>query len=161
MIGRRVTRSRPLLVLGLGAAVLLIAAAASVAARPTAAPSLPPISSDRLIASSLRALARDPSVSGHLTAHLDFGLPSIPTEGPGAPRRRPRGSWPLSPGPIDCVCGVRQTAFGWPTYSRRRSGPCSSLGRTHGHGTSARSPPIIWAGSPRGIAGRRTRAIDL
>jgi len=78
-------------VLGLGAAVLLIAAAASVAARPTAAPSLPPISSDRLIASSLRALARDPSVSGHLTAHLDFGLPSIPTEGPGAAASKAAG----------------------------------------------------------------------
>ena len=83
MIGARVTRSRALLVFGLGAALLLIAAAASVA-RPSSAPSLPPISSDRLTASTLRVLAQDPSVSGHLTAHLDFGLPSIPNEGPGA-----------------------------------------------------------------------------
>ncbi|HYT81028.1 MAG TPA: hypothetical protein VEQ37_17575 [Actinomycetota bacterium] len=90
MIGR-VTRSRALMVLGLGAAVLLIAAAASVAARPSSAPSLPPTSSDRLIASTLRALARDPSVSGHLTAHLDFGLPSIPNEGPGAAASKAAG----------------------------------------------------------------------
>jgi hypothetical protein len=64
-------------------AVLLVGAV-SVAARPSATPSLPPITPGRLIASTLRSLAQDRPVSGHLRARLDLGLPSIPDEGFGA-----------------------------------------------------------------------------
>lgn len=83
MIRIGVTRWRTVVVTTIGA-LLLAGVAVSVAARPSSPPSLPPTSPNRLIASTLRALAQDPSVSGHLTAHLDLGLPSIPNEGPGA-----------------------------------------------------------------------------
>ena len=66
--------------------VLVVAVAASVAARPSGHPNLSPISADRLIASSLRTLARDPAISGRLAVHLDLGLPAIPSGPPGAPR---------------------------------------------------------------------------
>jgi hypothetical protein len=82
MIGPRLTRTRVLVAGGLGV-ILVVAAAASVAARPPTTPQLPPISPERLVASALRALAEDPPVSGHLTAHLDLGLPAIPVEGSG------------------------------------------------------------------------------
>jgi hypothetical protein len=83
MITTAVTRWRTPLVAAIGALVL-VGVAASVAARPSSAPSLPPISSERLIASTLGALAQDGPVAGRLTAHLDLGLPAIPNEGPGA-----------------------------------------------------------------------------
>jgi hypothetical protein len=78
------TRTRTLLVAGVGA-VLLVVVAASVAARPSPSPVLPPISPEELVASTLRALARDRPVSGHLAAHLDLGLPALPdVAAPGA-----------------------------------------------------------------------------
>jgi len=83
MIGSGITRIRTLLVAGLGT-VLLVVAAAAVAARPSPSPNLPPISPEELVASTLRALARDRPVSGHLTAHLDLGLPTLPDVAPGA-----------------------------------------------------------------------------
>jgi hypothetical protein len=79
----RMNRARALLVAGLGM-VLLIAATASVAARTSASPDLPPITADRLVTSTLRALANDGPVSGRMAVHLDLGLPSIPDTGPGA-----------------------------------------------------------------------------
>lgn len=82
MIGSGVIRARTLLAAGLGALVLVVAAA-SMAARPSASPQLPPIAPERLIASTLRALARDRPVSGHLNAHLDLGLPALPDTVPG------------------------------------------------------------------------------
>jgi hypothetical protein len=82
MIGPGLTRWRTALVPVIGT-VLLFGVAASVAARPSSTPSLPPISPDRLIASTLRSLARDRPVSGHLRARLDLGLPAIPDEGVG------------------------------------------------------------------------------
>jgi hypothetical protein len=72
--------------------VLLVGVAAiSVAARPSSAPALAPISAERLIASTLRALAQDPPVSGRLAAHLDLGIPAIPHEGPAAVASGPAG----------------------------------------------------------------------
>ncbi|MGH2557321.1 MAG: LolA family protein [Actinomycetota bacterium] len=76
------TRTRTLVVAGLGMVVLVVAAA-SVAARPSPSPNLPPISPEGLVTSTLRALARDRPVSGHLTAHLDLGLPALPDVAPG------------------------------------------------------------------------------
>ena len=73
------------------AGVLLVGVAASVAARPSSAPALAPISTERLIASTLRALAQDPPVSGRLAAHLDLGLPAIPHEGPASVASGPAG----------------------------------------------------------------------
>jgi hypothetical protein len=78
-----VARWRTAIVPAIGA-LLLVGVAASVAARPSSSPSLPRIAPERLIASALRALAQDRPVSGHLTAHIDLGLPSLPADGPGA-----------------------------------------------------------------------------
>jgi hypothetical protein len=56
------------------------AAAAVRQARST--PSLPSITSQQLIASTLSALAHPRPVSGEVTARLDLGLPSLPQVGP-------------------------------------------------------------------------------
>jgi hypothetical protein len=90
MSGLRLPRRRVVLVAAL-AGVLLVGVAASVAARPSSAPDLAPISTERLIVSTLRALAQDPPVSGRLAAHLDLGLPAIPHEGPAAVASGPAG----------------------------------------------------------------------
>src|SRR5205809_7320343 len=87
MIRPRVTRSRAFVAAGLGI-VLVVAAAASVAARPSTAPRLAPISGERLIASTLRVLAKDPPVSARLALHLDLGPPALPA-GPPAPAPGP------------------------------------------------------------------------
>jgi len=42
---------------------------------------LAPIATDQLIASTLRAIADGRPISGHVSAHIDLGLPSLPTEG--------------------------------------------------------------------------------
>jgi hypothetical protein len=83
MIGPGSIRWRRAVVPVVGA-ILLVGVAASVAARPSATPSLAPISPHRVIASMLRSLAQDRPVSGHLRARLDLGLPAIPDEGIGA-----------------------------------------------------------------------------
>jgi hypothetical protein len=83
MTRSRVARWRTAVVPAIGV-FLLVGVAASVAARPSSSPSLPAIAPERLVASALRSLARDRPVSGHLTAHIDLGLPSLPAEGPGA-----------------------------------------------------------------------------
>jgi hypothetical protein len=90
MSGPRLPRRRVVMVAALAGA-LLVGVAASVAARPSSAPDLAPISTERLIASTLRALAQDPPVSGRLAAHLDLGLPAIPHEGPAAVESGPAG----------------------------------------------------------------------
>ena len=90
MSGPRSPSRRVVLVAAL-VGVLLVAIAASVAARPASAPPLAPISAERLIAATLRALAHDPPVSGRLAAHLDLGIPAIPHEGPAAVASGPAG----------------------------------------------------------------------
>jgi hypothetical protein len=82
MIRPRLTRTKAFVAAGLGV-VLVVAAAASVAARPSSAPRLAPISADRLVATTLRELSRDPAVSGRLAVHLDLGLPAVPAGLPG------------------------------------------------------------------------------
>src|SRR6266542_5007137 len=77
----RIRRSPLLLVLVL--AVVASGITAGLAAR-ASTPSLPSITPERLIASSLRALNADGPVSGQLLAHVDLGLPSLPDEGPRA-----------------------------------------------------------------------------
>src|SRR6266516_362588 len=78
----RIRRSPLLLVLVL--AVVSSGIAAGLAARAATTPSLPSITPERLIASSLRALNADRPVAGQLLAHVDLGLPSLPDEGPRA-----------------------------------------------------------------------------
>src|SRR5207244_13617905 len=78
----RVRRS-PLL-LALVAVLVSSGVAAGLAARTSTTPSLPSITPERLIASSLRALIADRPVAGQLLAHVDLGLPSLPDEGPRA-----------------------------------------------------------------------------
>ena len=90
MSGPRLPRRRVVLVAAL-AGVLLVGVAASVAARPSSAPALAPISAERLIASTLQALAQDPPVSGRLAAHLDLGIHALPHEGPAAVASGPAG----------------------------------------------------------------------
>ena len=77
----RIRRS-PLL-LALVSAVLASGIAAGLAAQ-ASSPTLPSITPERLIASSLRALIADRPVAGQLLAHVDLGLPSLPDEGPRA-----------------------------------------------------------------------------
>jgi hypothetical protein len=68
----------------LAVAVLLASGAAVGVAARASAPSLPPVAPERLIASTLQALAADRPVSGLLLAHVDLGLPSLPNEVPQA-----------------------------------------------------------------------------
>lgn len=80
-------RFRPVAILTAVAAVSALAAGLSARA---ATPSLPAISPDRLVASTLRALRADRPVSGQLLAHVELGLPSLPDQGPhgqGGPAR--------------------------------------------------------------------------
>jgi outer membrane lipoprotein-sorting protein len=74
----RLLRSRSL-VAALVAAAAIVLAAALVAAGSTSEPDLAPLPADRLIASSLAAVA-DPSlsVSGTVATHVDLGIPQLP-----------------------------------------------------------------------------------
>jgi hypothetical protein len=69
--------------LALAAAVaLVVVGGASALGRASPAPSLSPVSADDLIASVIRAMAARPSISGHVSAHLDMGIPTLPDRGP-------------------------------------------------------------------------------
>jgi hypothetical protein len=59
---------------------------AATLGRASPAPSLPQIEPDALIASALRAMAAGHPISGHVSAHVDIGLPSLPNIG------RPNGA---------------------------------------------------------------------
>src|SRR6266540_2526609 len=65
----------------LGAGILASGAIAAVAAQVSSPVRLAPIATDQLIASTLRAIADGRPISGHDSAHIDLGLPSLPTEG--------------------------------------------------------------------------------
>jgi hypothetical protein len=74
----RLLRSRSILAATI-APVVLVAAVALTAAGASTAPDLAPIPADRLIATSLTALA-DPSLSmsGTVETHVDLGIPQLP-----------------------------------------------------------------------------------
>src|SRR2546426_3570019 len=73
------TSGRPLAAVGAGG--ILAAGAVAVAAAQVSTPiRLAPIATDQLIASTLRAIADGRPISGHVSAHVDLGLPSLPTE---------------------------------------------------------------------------------
>src|SRR6266540_6081794 len=78
----RIRRS-PVLV-AVVAALVASGVGAGLAARASTTPSLSPITPERLIASSLRAVNAHRPVAGQLMAHVDLGLPSLPDEGPRA-----------------------------------------------------------------------------
>jgi hypothetical protein len=59
-------------------AALAVAAAGVGAVRADPSPSLPPVAPDRLLASTLEALARPFSISGGVTTRIDLGLPELP-----------------------------------------------------------------------------------
>jgi outer membrane lipoprotein-sorting protein len=74
----RLLRSRSVLAAVI-AAVALVAAVA-LAAGATTSPDLPPVAADRLIASSLAAVAdRAQPVSGTVQTHIDLGIPQLPS----------------------------------------------------------------------------------
>lgn len=73
----RIARTRTFALAVVAALALALVAGLSVG-RAESPPNLPPISADRLIASSLRALADRTPVSGTLTTHVDLGLPQLP-----------------------------------------------------------------------------------
>src|SRR5438876_249986 len=75
----RPPRVRALLAAALAA--VLIAAGVLMAVTAASSPNLPPVAPDRLIASVLAAMERDPRVSGRVATHVDVGLPQIPTLG--------------------------------------------------------------------------------
>ncbi len=66
------------------AVLVAVAGVAVFAGRARAAPQLPTVSAQQLIASSLEALSKGPSVSGTAAATVDLGLPSLPSNGPDA-----------------------------------------------------------------------------
>jgi outer membrane lipoprotein-sorting protein len=73
--------SRRLRVLSVAVGVtLLISGVGLLAARAAAPPSLPPVTSQQLIASIVRAAQSSPSISGDVLATLDLGLPSLPEQ---------------------------------------------------------------------------------
>jgi len=65
----------------LAGGVLVTGAVAVAAAQVSPPVRLAPIATDQLIASTLRAMAERRPISGHVLAHVDLGLPSLPTEG--------------------------------------------------------------------------------
>ncbi len=67
-------------------AVVTTAAIGIATVRAQPAPSLPPVTADRLLASSIAALASPHSVSGDVRTRLDVGLPEIPAGLSGAAR---------------------------------------------------------------------------
>jgi hypothetical protein len=74
----RLLRSRLILAATVVAAVVL-SAAVLTAAGATTRPDLPPIAPDRLVASSLGAIAdRSLSMSGTFQTHVDLGIPQLP-----------------------------------------------------------------------------------
>jgi hypothetical protein len=73
----RIARTRTFALAVVAALALALVAGLSVG-HAEAPPNLPPIAADRLIASSLRALADRTPVSGTLTTHVDLGLPQLP-----------------------------------------------------------------------------------
>ena len=61
---------------------ILAGGAVAVAAAQVSTPvRLASVATDQLIASTLRAIADGRPISGHISAHIDLGLPSLPTEG--------------------------------------------------------------------------------
>jgi hypothetical protein len=68
---------------GIAAIVLVAVASVVVAVRAAPGPAnLPPITADRLTASAAAALARDPTVAGEVSVHVDLGVPSLGDIGP-------------------------------------------------------------------------------
>jgi outer membrane lipoprotein-sorting protein len=59
---------------------VVVSGAVAVAAQVSSPIRLAPIATDQLIASTLRAIADGRPISGHVSAHVDLGLPSFPTE---------------------------------------------------------------------------------
>ena len=62
----------------LAAGILASGAVAIAATQVTTPVHLAPIATDQLIASTLRAIADGKPISGHVSAHVDLGLPSLP-----------------------------------------------------------------------------------
>lgn len=65
----------------LAGGLLLSGVVTAVAVQASSSVRLAPIATDQLIASALRAIADGRPISGHVSAHVDLGLPSLPTEG--------------------------------------------------------------------------------
>ena len=63
---------------------MLAAGSAAIAGAARSAPRLPSITPQVLLANLIGSVARDPAISGNVTANVDLGLPSIPNEGSGA-----------------------------------------------------------------------------
>ena len=63
----------------LAAGLLATGAVAAVAAQTSTPVHLAPVATDQLVASALRAIADQRPISGRVTAHIDLGLPSLPT----------------------------------------------------------------------------------
>jgi len=75
------TRRRRSLAL-VAAVALVVVGGAAAFGRASPAPSLSAVSADDLIASVIRAMAARPSISGHMSAHFDIGIPTLPDRGP-------------------------------------------------------------------------------
>src|SRR5919108_2854061 len=70
------TRAR---VAGAVVALAVVAGALGISAvRAEPTPDLPPVAADELLASTLRASAAPPSLSGTVRTHVDLGLPTLP-----------------------------------------------------------------------------------
>lgn len=73
----RVIRSRSVAVAVAAAVLLALVGLGAVQAEPR--PDLPAVAPERLIASSLEAVARRTPISGRVTTHVDLGLPQLPS----------------------------------------------------------------------------------
>jgi outer membrane lipoprotein-sorting protein len=66
------------------AAAALVAASSAIGSVARSSPRLPGVTPERVVTEMIRAIARDPAVSGAVAAHLDLGLPDLPDEGAAA-----------------------------------------------------------------------------
>src|SRR5438093_2938154 len=62
----------------------LVAASSAIGSVARSSPHLPGVTPERLVTEMIRAVARDPVVSGEVAAHLDLGLPDLPDAGAAA-----------------------------------------------------------------------------
>src|SRR5882672_6417101 len=79
-------------------AALAVAAIGVVAVRADPAPNLPPIAGDRLLASSMAALAAPFTISGEVVTRFDLGIPQIPSSVSGGAAAGPLGALALVTG---------------------------------------------------------------
>jgi outer membrane lipoprotein-sorting protein len=92
------TRVRSVSIFAVAAATGLLVVAGATIGRADPTPSLPPVSAERLLGSTLEALSQPFSISGDVRTTVDLGLPELPV-----------GMGVATPGPLSAVASLTGT----------------------------------------------------